>query len=81
MFSEIPNKNLAPTVFPADPFLRDTPANIIYAVPIEDLRKMIIKWVIPDYMDSYQSNPPKYVTELSKQAISLYQYNTTIRLF
>ncbi len=65
MFSEIPNKNLDKIDFPSDPYKRDKSANILYVVPVKDLRKVEISWVIPDYRDSYRSCPSKYVTHLS----------------
>lgn len=64
MFSEIPNKNLSNIDFPVDPYRRDSPANLLYVVPVKDTRKLEISWVIPDDRDSYQSNPSKYVSHL-----------------
>ena len=66
MFSEIPNKSLHKFDFPPDPFKRDTPANILYIVPVQDIKELVISWVTPDYRDSYQSYPAKYVTHLGK---------------
>lgn len=66
MFSEIPNKSLPKFDFPPDPFKRDTPANILYIVPVQEVIQLEISWVIPDYRDSYQSYPDKYVTHLGK---------------
>lgn len=64
MFSEIPNKNLSKVDFPTDPYKRDIPANVLYVVPVQDLRQLSISWVIPDSRDSYQSNPSNYISHL-----------------
>lgn len=64
LFSEIPNKKLQRTDFPNDPYKRDTPANILYVVPVQDLRQLSMSWVIPDSRDEYQSNPSNYISHL-----------------
>jgi secreted Zn-dependent insulinase-like peptidase len=69
MFSEIENKKISKQKFPNDPYRRDLPALILYAVAVQDIRQMNISWVIPDYRDSYQSNPSKYITYLSKRSL------------
>ena len=68
MFSEIPNKNLSKADFPTDPYKRDIPANILYVVPVQDLRQLSISWVIPDSRDSYHSNPSNYISHLGNNS-------------
>ncbi len=70
MFSEIPNKNLSKVDFPTDPYKRDIPANVLYVVPVQDLRQLSISWVIPDSRDSYQSNPSNYISHLGNGIFS-----------
>ena len=55
MFSEIPNKNLSNADFPTGPYKRYIEANILYVVPVQDLRQLSISWVISDSRNSYHS--------------------------
>jgi insulysin len=63
MFSEIPNKSLPKIDFPSDPYTRNG-GNILYVVPVQDLRQLSMSWVIPDSRDEYQSNPSNYISHL-----------------
>ena len=64
MFSEIPDKNLEKNSFDPNPFGPNEFQTIKYVVPVKDIRQLSINWVIPDYRDAYESNPPHYISHL-----------------
>ncbi|RNA20606.1 insulin-degrading enzyme isoform X1, partial [Brachionus plicatilis] len=64
MFTEISNKNLSQISFDPNPFGPNEFQTIKYVVPVKDIRQLALNWVIPDYRDSYETNPPQYISHL-----------------
>lgn len=62
-FSQVQNKKLPKTVYPADPYSSQR-KTICYVVPVKEHRYLTVHWVIPNHQDLYYCNPESYLSHL-----------------
>jgi len=63
-FKDVPNKKLAETKYPADPYGEAKRKTICYVVPVKEHRHLTINWVTPDHKKLYYCNPESYLSHL-----------------
>lgn len=64
LFSLVDNKSVEIPVWTEEPYGPEHIKKIFYAIPVKDLRILIVSWTIPDMLEFYASNPGKILQHM-----------------
>lgn len=61
LFSPIKNLNLPPPAYPSAPYSHSHLGQLIQTRPVQDIKRLILKFPIPDQSNNYESKPTRYI--------------------
>lgn len=64
LFSLVENKSVEIPFWTGEPYGPDHIKKIFYAIPVKDLRILIVSWTVPDMSEFYASNPGNILEHL-----------------